>query len=358
MLTVHSRRNRCVWPVLVAALFLGLVSCSSDDDAAEGNEGPVQTGTVEFMANGEDFIREPFVSKDGWEVAFDHFFVNIFGPTALQAPWDDEDADARGASGRVAPGGVKPMHAGHPHTGIPAGEAHVALLGDFLVDLHQTPLAAQGEDRTLVGSVTDRDELGNLVRTGNYNSVNFNIKPVEREAGAYTGACPAMSAVDCEEAAEDMEGYSLRMVGTASDGVETVGFDIRLLPVLDGDAQASGIGWSSCAWEGDPASPGLVTAGGSGWVEMTFHSDHIFGNGEEPDPDLDDFAPGFEPLNKLAETGGCSPGEDRCIVATQEELREQWGNLVGTYPELQYAYGMLVYSLGTLGHCGEGHCLH
>ena len=69
-------------------------------------------------------------------------------------------------------------------------------------------------------------------------------------------------------------------------------------------------------------------------------------------------APGFEPFNNLALADGCNPGEDRCITATQEELREQWSDLSDTYPELQYAYGMLIYSLGTLGHCGEGHCLH
>jgi hypothetical protein len=343
--------------LLVVALLLGLAACSSDDDNGGGDEA-VQTGTVRFMANGEDFIREPFVSKDGWTIAFDHFFVNFFGPTALQGTVEGEEADAGGSSAKAVRGGVEPMHAGHPHTGITAGEVHVALVGDYLVDLHQTPLAGQGEDRTLVGTVEDGDALGNVAKTGDYNSVNFNVKPVERLLGAYTGTCPAMSASECAEAAEAMEGYGLRMVGTASDGVETVGFDIRLLPVLDGDPDASGLAWSSCTWEGDPERPGLVTAGGSGWVEMTFHSDHIFGNGEEPDPDLDDFATGFEPFNKVAEAGGCNAGEDRCIVATQEDLREQWGNLAGNYPELQYAYGMLVYALGTLGHCGEGHCLH
>ncbi len=346
-----------ICPLLVMGLLLGLTACSSDDYNGAGDES-VQTGTVEFMANGEDFIREPFVSKDGWTVAFDHFFVNLFGPTALQGTVEGDNGNAQGAGFRTAQAVVKPMHAGHPHTGITAGEVHVALVGDYLVDLHQTPLAGQGEDRTLVGVVEDSDALDNVAETGDYNSVNFNIKPVERELGAYTGTCPAMDAGDCEEAAEAMEGYGLRMVGTASDGVETVGFDIRLLPVLDGDPEASGLAWSSCTWEGDPEQPGLVTAGGTGWVEMTFHSDHIFGNGEEPDPDLDDFAPGFEPFNKLAVADGCNAGEDFCITATQEELREQWGDLSATYPELQYAYGMLVYSLGTLGHCGEGHCLH
>lgn len=346
---------------LLCGLFLLTAACSSSDDDGLETVTPQTTGTVEIYANGEDFIRESFLSKDGWTIAFEHFYVNLFGPTAIQGTLAETQA-AQGSS--VSPQStVQPAHAGHPHTGIVAGGAHVALLGDFLVDLHQTPLAGEGELRTRVGTITGVDASGNLAVTGTYNTVNFNIKPVEREGGAYIGTCPALAEGDCEEAAEAMEGYSLRMSGTAAsaDESETVGFDIRLLPVLDGDPENSGIAWSSCTWVGEPTDAGLVRSDGTGSVEMTFHSDHIFGNGADPDPALDPFATGFDPFQKLAEAGDCGSGEDRCLTATEEDLRDGWSDPFGPLaenPELQYAYGMLIYALGTLGHSGEGHCLH
>ena len=135
------------------------------------------------------------------------------------------------------------------------------------------------------------------------------------------------------------------------------GFDILLLPVLDGNPDESGLAWSSCAWVGD-GHPGVVTTSGTGNIEMTFHSDHIFGDAEAG-ADLNDFAPGFAPFAELAiEDESCGPGEDRCVIATDEELYEGWFDLRNTDPEMEYVYGMLIYSLGTVGHCGEGHCLH
>ena len=102
----------------------------------------------------------------------------------------------------------------------------------------------------------------------------------------------------------------------------------------------------------------MVTSNGTGNIEMTFHSDHIFGD-VEADGELNDFAPGFAPFAKLAIADeNCGPGEDRCVIATEEELYEEWFDLRDTDPEMEYVYGMLIYSLTTLGHCGEGHCLH
>jgi len=359
-------RKRGTWGLTVAALAacVVLAACSSEDKEAAQLEQA--TGTVEFFANGEDFIRQPFLSKDGWQVDFSHFFVNVFGPTAIQGTVAGRHLNAAKAQGSAS-GSLPPFgHAGHPHTGIAAGGVHVALAGDYLLDLHESPLAAQGEDRTLVGTVAVADSFGNPAYTGNFNTVNFNLKPVEVDAGRYQGTCPAMGGAACDAQAQAMEGYSIRMLGTATclDGTrcaegEVVGFDIRLLPVLAGEtAETSGIAFSSCTWEGDPSNPGLVAANGAGWVELTFHSDHIFGNGEEPDPDLDDFAPGFLPFRRVAGTAGCAAGEDRCVSATQEELRAAWNAGAAANPELQFAYGMLIYTLGTVGHCGEGHCLH
>ena len=356
-------RGLCVISTLLAAALAG---CSDDDPT----ENPAQaTGTIELFANGEDFIRQPFVSKDGWEIAFTGFYVNIYGPTAVQGVLEEEETNmqAQVAYESSSEGRLRPAHAGHPHTGISAGGDHVALDGDYLVDLHQTP-EDPPEERTLVGTIARKDAFDNPVLTGNYNTINFSLKPVEFSSGQYAGTCPAMTDEDCEEAAlglvADDVAYTIRMKGTATcDGAlacgaeETVGFDILLLPVLYGNPYESGLAWSSCAWVGD-GRPGLVTANGTGNIEMTFHSDHIFGD-VEAGADLNDFAPGFAPFARLAFADeNCGPGEDRCVIATEEELSEGWFDLRNTAPEMEYVYGMLIYSLGTVGHCGEGHCLH
>ena len=290
--------------ILLAAALAG---CSDDDPT----ENPVQpTGTLELFANGEDFIRQPFVSKDGWEIAFTGFYVNIHGPTAVQGVVEEEEPNmqVQVAYGSSSEGRLQPAHAGHPVTGISAGGDHVALDGDYLVDLHQSP-EAPSEERTLVGTISRKDAFDNPVLTGNYNTINFSLKPVEFSGGQYDGTCPAMTDEDCEEAAQGMVAdemaYTIRMTGTATcddaqvcGAEETVGFDILLLPVLDGNPDESGLAWSSCAWVGE-GQPGVVTAGGTGKIEMTFHSDHIFGD-VEAGADLNDFAPGFAPFARLA----------------------------------------------------------
>ena len=357
------KRFRLILVLLAAA---ALVGCSEDDETAN----PVrETGTLQFFANGEDFIRQPFTSKDGWEIAFTNFYVNIYGPTAIQGVVEEEapEVQMQVASRAFAEGRVMPAHAGHPHTGIEGGGDHVALSGDYLVDLHQTP-EEPPEERTLVGTVSGGDVFDNPVLTGNYNAINFNLRPVTLSGGDYTGTCPAMTDEACGEAAQglvvDHMAYAIRMVGTGScddalvcGAEETVGFDILLMPVLDGNPEESGLAWSSCTWAGQ-GNPGVVTANGTGEIEMTFHSDHIFGDAEAG-AELNDFAPGFSPFALLATaSASCNPGEDRCVIATDQELYDGWFDLRDTYPEMEYVYGMLIYSLGTVGHCGEGHCLH
>jgi len=34
------------------------------------------TGTLQFVANGEDFIRQGFTSKDGWNISFDEVLAS------------------------------------------------------------------------------------------------------------------------------------------------------------------------------------------------------------------------------------------------------------------------------------------
>ena len=50
-----------------------LAGCSTQD-----------TGTLTFHANGENFVRQGFVSKDGWSISFDNVFITLDKITAYQ----------------------------------------------------------------------------------------------------------------------------------------------------------------------------------------------------------------------------------------------------------------------------------
>lgn len=55
-----------------------------------------ETGTLKLTANGEAFVREGLVSKDGWEVEFDHLYASIADMTAHQAdpPFNADNDEA------------------------------------------------------------------------------------------------------------------------------------------------------------------------------------------------------------------------------------------------------------------------
>ncbi|MEM9089678.1 MAG: DUF4382 domain-containing protein [Cyanobacteria bacterium P01_F01_bin.53] len=51
-------------------------------------------GTLELRANGEDFVRQGFTTKDGWDITFDHVYAEVKDAIAYQAdPPFDPDAD-------------------------------------------------------------------------------------------------------------------------------------------------------------------------------------------------------------------------------------------------------------------------
>ena len=56
-----------------------------------GCAGPT-AGTLEFTASGEDFARQGLVSKDGWEVRFDHLYATFKEIAAYQTepPYDPQ----------------------------------------------------------------------------------------------------------------------------------------------------------------------------------------------------------------------------------------------------------------------------
>jgi hypothetical protein len=190
------------------------------------------TGTLQFHANGEDFVRQGFVSKDGWSISFDHVYITLDDINAYQTdpPYDPHDG------------------------GAISGQVTIGLDGAYTVDL-----AEGGEDAApiLVGELTD-------VAAGHYNAISWNM--VRATSG------PAA-------------GHSLVMIGTAEKDDRVIDFTINI------DAEC---GYDCGEYVGD-VRKGIVSEGGTADLEMTFHFDHIFGDYELPaDDELNQGAVGFE----------------------------------------------------------------
>lgn len=79
------------WSCLGIALWVLAASCSSEPVSPESSSTPEENasspsdtevaaggvGELEIRANGEDFVRQGFVTKDGWQVGFDHVYVTL-----------------------------------------------------------------------------------------------------------------------------------------------------------------------------------------------------------------------------------------------------------------------------------------
>lgn len=239
------RRSFIAVVTLLIVSSIVLVSCAGG--------GGVATGTLRFYANGEDFVRQGFVSKDGWSISFNHVYVHLSGITAYQ---------------------TDPPYDPHTESSIDAA-AQVGLSGDYTVDLAEGGADA---DPILVGQVLDS-------KVGHYNAVSW------RMTDAPSG--PA-------------QGYCLAVIGTADKGNESINFSIKVETE-----------YAYCCGEyvGE-ARKGIVEDDGVADVEMTFHFDHIFGDAEVPlDDHINIGATGFDPFAALAVDG--SVDEDLASLETK-----------------------------------------
>ncbi|MEM9567103.1 MAG: DUF4382 domain-containing protein [Cyanobacteria bacterium P01_E01_bin.34] len=199
-----------------------------------------EDGTLHIRANGEDFVRQGFVSKDGWQIDFDHVFVNFADVTAYQSdPPFDPDADEQ-------------------------PQADIAMSVDNVVTVD---LAEGDEDAEPVAIA----ELS--VPAGRYNALSWNMV----QAASGTAA-----------------GQVMVLVGTAAKEGTTLPF------VLEFDREYAYV----CGdFVGDERK-GIVPAGGIADVEATLHFDHLFGDGEAAaDDPINTGAVGFQPLAELASEG-------------------------------------------------------
>ncbi|MGD1906379.1 MAG: DUF4382 domain-containing protein [Leptolyngbyaceae cyanobacterium] len=248
MLKTQSLKHLLGLSLLIPALTAcgGAAPDSAETDPAETD--PVEadgteadgSGTLEVRANGEDFVRQGFVTVDGWTISFDHVYVTLEEVTAYQSdPAFDPTAENE-----------------------PTAEVSLAWEGPLTVDL------AAGDETAepiLVGSQE--------APAGRYNALSWKVVPAPEGPAA---------------------GYGVMLQGTASKDGQDIAFTLQLdqpLRFVCGD------------FVGDDRK-GILTAGETADLEATFHFDHLFGDGEAaPDDDINTGALGFDPLAALAEDG-------------------------------------------------------
>lgn len=154
------------WSLSIAIIPFLLSACTQSPDA--------QVGTLELRANGEDFIRQGFTSKDGWQIEFDHVYASIQDVVAYQAePPFNPDTDVEVAA-----------------------KTNVVMTDSARVDL------AEGDE----------------------NAAPILVKQVETPAGRY-------NALSWKLFSETEP--SLVLIGTATRDGETIPFEITMNPALE-----------------------------------------------------------------------------------------------------------------------------
>ncbi|MBN1565965.1 MAG: DUF4382 domain-containing protein [Anaerolineae bacterium] len=271
-------KTRAFGLLLIGLLLMG-TSASFAQDA---------TGTLSIYANGEDFVRQGFVSKDGWAITFDHVYITLGAIAAYQTD--------------------------PPYEAVMGDEISVINEAN-LPDVYTIDLAAGDEDAEpiLVAEVAAPE--------GRYNALTWAMVPV-----------PEGSEISSEISDEvgDIAGYSLFVVGTATKEDTTLTFTIKIEQAYT---------YICGEYVGDERK-GILDADDVADLEMTFHFDHIFGDGDLPlDDGLNEGAPGFAPFAALAADGQI----DVDLAALEAALSAA-------------DYQMVVDILPTLGHVGEGHC--
>ncbi|MGK7942917.1 MAG: DUF4382 domain-containing protein [Microcystaceae cyanobacterium] len=235
-------------------LSLGLIGCSpsnpptvTNPDSSPSNSPTVTNpdsatkGQLILVANGEDFIRQGFVSKDGWQIDFDHAYVNLSSIKAYQTdPPFDPDSKAE----------------------LKAKETAILLEKTQTVDLAAGDADA---DPIVVQEIT--------APVGSYNSLEWQV--IKGNEG-------------------ETDNATIVLIGKATKDGQTVDFTLNLQEELS---------YVCGEFIGDERK-GYVTEEESTEIETTFHFDHLFGDAETPaDDDLNVKALGFEPLANLAENG-------------------------------------------------------
>lgn len=206
-----------------------------DGSDAEGADG---TGTLQIRANGEDFVRQGFVTKDGWQVDFDHLYVSLAEVVAYQTdPVFDPDGDLD----------LQAI-------------AEIPFDRPYIIDL------AAGDENAEPVFVDEAQGA-----EGHYNALTWKMVPA---------------------AQGPIEGQVFQLQGQAQKGERTIDFTLRI------DREYA---YQCGEFVGDERK-GILAAEDVADLELTFHFDHIFGDADlAADDALNEDALGFDPLAVLAE---------------------------------------------------------
>lgn len=230
----------------IALLSSGLGGCTSSDstsstDTTEQTANSTEKGTLMVVANGEDFIRQGFVTKDGWQIEFDNAYVTVSDITAYQTD-PPFDPDTKGE--------------------LKAKESVVLLEKPKTIDL------AQGNDQTPTITVNEVE-----APSGVYNALTWKLVRDTQDPDA---------------------NYSIVLTGMATKEQTAIPFILQFDQELD---------YVCGEFVGDERK-GYLTANDTAGLETTFHFDHLFGDADTPaDDPLNTDALGFEPLAQLATDG-------------------------------------------------------
>ncbi|MEO0835537.1 MAG: DUF4382 domain-containing protein [Cyanobacteria bacterium J06642_3] len=202
-------------------------------------------GTLSLVANGEDFVRQGFVSKDGWAINFENVYVNLSDAIAYstESTFDPQAGDTK---------------------------EDIKYENKVNFDPNQVPTdLAAGEvdaEPIMVGEVN--------ATPGFYNALAWRLSPGGEDS--------------------PIAGNTIALIGQATKDGSTINFDLGLNQPTE----------YVCGEFIGESRRGIVTAENSGQVEATFHFDHIFGDADSPPEDaLNQDALGFQPLAVLASNG-------------------------------------------------------
>lgn len=233
-------------------LLVGSISLSSVILTSGGQKktNPViaatsEAGSLSLVANGEDFVRQGFTSKDGWQISFERVYVNIANASAYSTPDGFE-----------------------PQKGDTKSAIEYQEKVDFLNKAQIFDLAEGEADAPpiVVGQSN--------VPAGFYNALSFQLTTAEPNSA--------------------IAGHTIVLIGKASKDQKTISFNLGFNQPAE---------YLCGEFIGDERQ-GIVTADNSGTVEATFHFDHIFGDADTPAGDaLNQDALGFQPLAALAKNG-------------------------------------------------------
>ncbi|MGK7924605.1 MAG: DUF4382 domain-containing protein [Spirulina sp.] len=228
--------------LICSAFFAGFVSsCTTQPSSQEKATEDSAKGTLNLVANGEDFVRQGFVTKDGWEIEFARVYVTLADVTAYQTELPYESA---------------------------LGKEIEAIAEVTLLTEPKTVDLAEGDenaDPILVSSAKAPE--------GTYNALTWQV--VKAEDGEAAGSAIALQ-------------------GTAKKDGKMINFNLNF---------AKELAYICGEFIGDK-SKGSLKKESFAELETTFHFDHIFGDsGESPDDDINTWAVGFDPLAALAREG-------------------------------------------------------